>query len=73
MATIVEIEHSKMEGLSEYLEKMLKYGGKAMACLERLREEYEKEEEEEEGYERKRPRKKRSMKDYDEDEYLRYY
>lgn len=71
MATIVEIEHSKMECLSEYLEKMLKYGGKAMACLERLKEEHEEEEEEEHEY--KKPRKRKSMKDYDDDEYLRYY
>lgn len=72
MATIVEVEHSKMECLSEYLEKMLKYGGKAMACLERLKEEHEEEEEEEE-HEYRKPRKRKSMKDYDDDEYLRYY
>lgn len=71
MATIVEVEHSKMECLSEYLEKMLKYGGKAMACLERLKEEHEEEEEEEHEY--RKPRKRKSMKDYDDDEYLRYY
>ena len=71
MATIVEVENSKMECLSEYLEKMLKYGGKAMSCLERLKEESEEDDEEE--HEHKKIRKRRSMKDYDDDEYLRYY
>lgn len=68
MATIVEVENSKIEVLSEYLEKMLKYGGKAMSCLERLKEESEEDEDE-----HKKIRRKRSMKDYDDDEYLRYY
>lgn len=65
MATIVEIENSKLEDLSEYVEKMLKYGGKIMHCLEELKEEQEELHE--------KPRKRKSIKDHDDDEYLRYY
>lgn len=65
MATIVEIENSKLEMLSEYIEKMLRYGGKAMSCIERM-----KEEEEEHEY---RKSKKRSMRDKEEEEYSRYF
>lgn len=36
MATIIEIEHDKMQNLSEYAEKVLRYGGKMMQCLEEL-------------------------------------
>lgn len=67
MATIVEIENSKIEDLSEYLEKVLKYGGRAMSCLEHLKEEME----EQDTYKRSKPR--RATKDKDEEEYLRYY
>lgn len=67
MATIVEIENSKLEMLSEYIEKMLRYGGKAMSCIERMKEE---EEEEEHEY---RKSKKRSMRDKEEEEYSRYF
>lgn len=65
MTTIVEIENSKLEDLSEYVEKMLKYGGKVMACIEHLKEEQEELHE--------RSRRKRSVKDHDDEEYLRYY
>lgn len=73
MATIVETESSKIECLSEYLEKVLKYGGRAMSCLERLKEEYEEddEDEDEEEYEHKKSKRRKSSKDHDE--YLRYY
>ena len=36
MATIIEIEHDKIQNLSEYTEKVLRYGGKLMQCLEEL-------------------------------------
>lgn len=36
MATIIEVQDSKMQHLSEYAEKVLKYGGKLMQCLEEL-------------------------------------
>lgn len=34
MATIIEVQDQKIEHLSEYAEKVLKYGGKLMQCLE---------------------------------------
>ena len=36
MATIIEIQDSKLQNLSEYAEKVLRYGGKLMQCLEDL-------------------------------------
>ena len=36
MATIIEIKEDKLHNLSEYAEKVLKYGGKMMQCLEEL-------------------------------------
>lgn len=36
MATIIEIQEGKLQHLSEYAEKVLRYGGKLMQCLEDL-------------------------------------
>ena len=36
MATIIEVKEDKIQHLSEYAEKVLKYGGKLMQCLEEL-------------------------------------
>lgn len=33
---MIEISESKVEKMSDYAEKMLKYGGKLMECLEEL-------------------------------------
>ena len=38
MATIIEIQEGKLQNLSDYAEKVLKYGGKLMQCLEDLDE-----------------------------------
>ena len=38
MATIIEIKKDKLEHLSEYAEKVLKYGGKLNAMFRRLEE-----------------------------------
>ena len=38
MATIIEIQDTKLQNLSEYAEKVLRYGGKLMQCLEDLEE-----------------------------------
>ena len=35
---MIEIEDSKVERMSDYAEKMLKYGGKLMQCIEELSE-----------------------------------
>ncbi len=39
MGYIIEITESKMEHLAENAEKMLRYGGKVMQCIDELREE----------------------------------
>lgn len=36
---MIQIEESKLDKLSEYTEKMLKYGGKLMSCIEEMSEE----------------------------------
>lgn len=36
---MIQIEESKLDKVSEYAEKMLKYGGKMMSCLEEMSEE----------------------------------
>lgn len=36
MATIIEMKEGKLEHLSEYAEKVLRYGGKLMQCIEDL-------------------------------------
>ena len=36
MATIIEVQDSKFEHLSEYAEKVAKYGKKLMECLEEV-------------------------------------
>ena len=33
---VIRIEESKLDKMSDYAEKMLKYGGKIMQCLEEL-------------------------------------
>lgn len=38
MATVIEIEDKKVEHLSEYAEKVMKYGKKLMQCLEEIEE-----------------------------------
>lgn len=34
MATIIEIQEDKLQNMSEYAEKLLRYGGKLMQCIE---------------------------------------
>lgn len=36
MATIIEIQEDKLQCLSEYVEKVLRYGGKLMQCIDEL-------------------------------------
>ena len=38
---VITIDEGKKEKMSEYAEKMLKYGGKLMQCIESLNEEEE--------------------------------
>jgi hypothetical protein len=36
MATIIEIQEGKLQHLTDYAEKVLRYGGKLMQCIEEL-------------------------------------
>lgn len=51
---IIEVTENNIHSISEYVEKILKYGGKLMSCLEELKEEFPevKEEEHKESYSR---------------------
>lgn len=40
MATIIEVQDTKLDSLSECVEKMLTYGGKVMHCLEEMKSNY---------------------------------
>jgi hypothetical protein len=40
MTTIVEIKEDKLQHLAEYAEKVLRYGGKMMQCVEELESEH---------------------------------
>ena len=64
MATIIEIQESKLEHLSECAEQIIKHGKKLMNCLSEL--------ENKSGYmERYGSKRKRWMDD--DEEYPRYY
>lgn len=39
MGYVIEITESKFDELSENVEKMLRYGGKVMSCIDRMRRE----------------------------------
>ena len=69
MATIIEIQDTKLENLSECAEKVLRYGGKLMQCLEEI--EGKSKYNEYYGHDRKQRREKDR---WDEEErYNRYY
>ena len=75
MTTIVEVQEKKIEHLAEYAEKVLRYGGKLMQCLEEMmaKPEYS----ERSGYkyiDKYRDERSGHRKAYDEeDEFVRYY
>ena len=72
MATIIEVRNDKIEHLSECVEKILKYGGKMMHCLEEMQDESEYAERSSRKYDEKHKEKRK--KHYDEDEeFMRYY
>lgn len=68
MATIIEIQETKLHDLTECAEKVLRYGGKLMQCLEDL--EGKSKYNEYYGHERKRNEKDRWN---EEERYNRYY
>ena len=72
MATIIEIQDTKLQNLSEYAEKVLRYGGKLMQCLEDL--EGKSSYNEYRGIERHSDKDRRTRERWDEDMYRgRYY
>ena len=75
MATIVEVQEQKIEHLSEYAEKVLKYGGKLMQCLEELTSKSDYMERSGHKYMDKYKDERSGRKKYydDDDEFVRYY
>lgn len=68
MATIIEIQESKLEHLSDCAEQIVKHGKKLLSCLSEL------ENQSDEHYmERYGKRKKMRDPEYDEEDYRRYY
>lgn len=37
---IIEVTENNIHSISEYIEEILKYGGRLMGCLEQLKEEF---------------------------------
>ena len=73
MATIIEMKEGKLEHLSEYAEKVLRYGGKLMQCIEELEEKSKYDEYRGVDY-RHGDYKTREKERWDEDSYRgRYY
>lgn len=68
MATIIEIQEEKLQHISDCAEKMLRYGGKLMECIEEL--ENKSKYNEYYGHDRKQRREKDR---WDEEHYNRYY
>lgn len=79
MATIIEVQDQKMEHLSDYAEKVLKYGGKLMQCLEEITSESGYAERSRRGYMERHGNGymerygQRNFRRGDDDEFLRYY
>ena len=71
MATIIEVKEDKLQHLSEYAEKVLRYGGKLMQCLEDL--EGKSKYDEYRGMDSNRYDKERYDRWEDEPHYSRYY
>lgn len=67
MATIIEIQNSKLESLSEYAEKIVKHGKKLMECLSEL------ESRSGEHYAEHYGKRRRRGYEDDDEEYQRYY
>ena len=76
MATIIEVQDQKIEHLSDYAEKVLKYGGKLMQCLEELTSKSDYSERSGHRYmDKYRDMERYGQKKHygDDDEFVRYY
>ena len=67
MATIIEVQDTKLDNLTEYVEKMLTYGSKLMHCLEDM-----KDNRYEEKYGRPKERYRYPREEYRDTDYNRY-
>lgn len=64
MATIIEVQDTKLENLSECVEKMLSYGNKVMRCIEGMQSN---------DYSEKYGRRRYPKEDYRDPDYNRYF
>ena len=64
MATIIEVQDTKLDNLSEYVEKMINYGGKVMHCIEEMQSK---------DYNEKYGRCRYPREEYRDPDYNRYF
>lgn len=64
MATIIEVQDTKLENLSECVEKMLGYGNKVMRCIESMQSN---------DYSEKYGRRRYPREEYRDPDYNRYF
>lgn len=64
MATIIEVQDTKLDNLSEYVEKMINYGGKVMRCIEEMQSK---------DYNEKCGRRRYPREEYRDPDYNRYF
>lgn len=64
MATIIEVQDTKLENLSECVEKMLSYGNKVMRCIEGMQSN---------DYSEKYGRRRYPKEEYRDPDYNRYF
>ena len=64
MATIIEVQDTKLDNLSEYVEKMINYGGKVMRCIEEMQSK---------DYNEKYGRRRHPREEYRDPDYNRYF
>ena len=64
MATIIEVQDTKLDNLSEYVEKMINYGGKVMRCIEEMQSK---------DYNEKSGRRRYPREEYRDPDYNRYF
>lgn len=64
MATIIEVQDTKLDNLSEYVEKMINYGGKVMRCIEEMQSK---------DYNEKYGRRRYPREEYRDLDYNRYF
>lgn len=64
MATIIEVQDTKLDNLSEYVEKMINYGGKVMRRIEEMQSK---------DYNEKYGRRRYPREEYRDPDYSRYF